>query len=292
MSRIDLSSLPGESLLHKLLQYFKKVGADLKKGFHIVRPEVLGREPQRGENCKLTALSEALEQAAFKAKKPHLALYKNKKHLMSLRKLAKKQGSVVGEMYSVQSLVATAKEAGFDMDVFSHTNEDDYIEQLKILVDKNLAPMVFYDLDRARCREGFPYIGDGRNEHAAVVVGYYKNCFDETHFIVTFWNKFYDFDGIELALSACHSLVERREEETFKKLSEKDAEVQDLLAIQDDALEGKFSGLLLAVNCDSGNASCRRLRATRSRSRSVTLSSTWNVSSTQLCSSRLHQALR
>ena len=42
------------------------------------------------------------------------------------------------------------------------------------------------------------------------------------------------------------------EEETFKKLSEKDAEVQELLAKQDDALEGKFTGLLLAVNCDSG----------------------------------------
>ena len=42
------------------------------------------------------------------------------------------------------------------------------------------------------------------------------------------------------------------EEETFKKLSEKDTEVQELLAAQDQALEGKFSGLLLAVNCDSG----------------------------------------
>ena len=42
------------------------------------------------------------------------------------------------------------------------------------------------------------------------------------------------------------------EEETFKKLSEKDEEVQQLLARQDDALEGKFSGLLLCVNCDNG----------------------------------------
>ncbi len=42
------------------------------------------------------------------------------------------------------------------------------------------------------------------------------------------------------------------EEETFKKLSEKDEEVQKLLADQDEALEGKVSGLLLAINCDSG----------------------------------------
>jgi len=42
------------------------------------------------------------------------------------------------------------------------------------------------------------------------------------------------------------------EEATFKQLSEKDEGVQKLLADQDQALEGKISGLLLSVNCDSG----------------------------------------
>lgn len=42
------------------------------------------------------------------------------------------------------------------------------------------------------------------------------------------------------------------EEVTFKQLSEKDEGVQKLLADQDQALEGKISGLLLCVNCDSG----------------------------------------
>ncbi|MEQ1831020.1 MAG: hypothetical protein ABL921_34050, partial [Pirellula sp.] len=42
------------------------------------------------------------------------------------------------------------------------------------------------------------------------------------------------------------------EEETFKLLSERDSEVQALLAKQDGAIDGKMSGLLLAVNCDSG----------------------------------------
>jgi outer membrane protein assembly factor BamB len=42
------------------------------------------------------------------------------------------------------------------------------------------------------------------------------------------------------------------EEATFKQLSEKDEGVQQLLADQDNALEGKVSGLLLAINCDSG----------------------------------------
>ena len=42
------------------------------------------------------------------------------------------------------------------------------------------------------------------------------------------------------------------EEATFKQLAEKDEDVQQLLADQDNALEGKVSGLLLAINCDSG----------------------------------------
>ena len=42
------------------------------------------------------------------------------------------------------------------------------------------------------------------------------------------------------------------EESTFQKLTEKDAEVQQLLNAQDDALEGKSGGKLLAVNTETG----------------------------------------
>lgn len=42
------------------------------------------------------------------------------------------------------------------------------------------------------------------------------------------------------------------EESTFQKLTERDAEVQNLLKQQDDAIEGKTGGQLLAVNIDSG----------------------------------------
>lgn len=43
------------------------------------------------------------------------------------------------------------------------------------------------------------------------------------------------------------------EEKTFKQLSERDPEVQALLAKQDDAIEGKYSGKLMAIDCDSSN---------------------------------------
>jgi hypothetical protein len=46
------------------------------------------------------------------------------------------------------------------------------------------------------------------------------------------------------------------EEETFKRLSERDTEVQNLLSVQDDALEGKISGLLLCVDCETSKIEC------------------------------------
>jgi len=47
------------------------------------------------------------------------------------------------------------------------------------------------------------------------------------------------------------------EEATFQQLTEKDPQVQALLAQQDDALEGKEGGLLLAINAETGEEAQR-----------------------------------
>ena len=47
------------------------------------------------------------------------------------------------------------------------------------------------------------------------------------------------------------------EEATFQQLTEKDPQVQELLAQQDDALEGKEGGLLLAINAETGQEAQR-----------------------------------
>ncbi|WP_133128115.1 hypothetical protein [Legionella nagasakiensis] len=218
MGPIDFDTLPGQSVLHKLLHYFKAC-ADLKKGFHIIVPEVLPAETQRGETCKLKALADSMQHAAYKAHATRPPLYKDRRYVgPSLRQLAKIHGSAVGEVYSLEMLLAICHDAGFSATTYAPFNEDEYILQVSQLVDKNLAPVVFYDLDKTPGeRYGFPRIGDGSNEHGATVVAYYKTQYDETRFIVTMWGRYYDFDGMELALSACHSLVERRTPETFVK---------------------------------------------------------------------------
>ncbi len=61
--------------------------------------------------------------------------------------------------------------------------------------------------------------------------------------------------GDELFVAGPLDMID--EEETFKKLSEKDSEVQSLLAAQDDALNGGVGGLLLSINCSSGEVDKR-----------------------------------
>ncbi|MCC6509983.1 MAG: PQQ-binding-like beta-propeller repeat protein [Pirellulaceae bacterium] len=61
--------------------------------------------------------------------------------------------------------------------------------------------------------------------------------------------------GDELFVAGPLDMID--EEETFKKLSEKDAEVQQLLNAQDDALNGGVGGLLLSVNCATGEVDQR-----------------------------------
>lgn len=56
--------------------------------------------------------------------------------------------------------------------------------------------------------------------------------------------------GDELFVAGPLDMID--EEETFKKLTAKDAEVQQLLTAQDDALNGGVGGLLLSVNCATG----------------------------------------
>ncbi|MFO1066879.1 MAG: PQQ-binding-like beta-propeller repeat protein [Pirellulales bacterium] len=56
--------------------------------------------------------------------------------------------------------------------------------------------------------------------------------------------------GDELFIAGPLDMID--EEETFQQLSEKDPKVQTLLAAQDDALNGGVGGLLLSVNCGTG----------------------------------------
>lgn len=230
MTHINLSDLDGVLLLEKLTHYMQE-HADISKPYRMTNPVAISQELQRGETCKLLSLSTAMGQVAGHHGVFFPPLYKGKRSAgPSLREIAKGHGSKVGEMYSVQSLVETCKDAGFESRIYEPTNEDQYIEQLISSVNDNHTPIVFFDMNSSwSLRYGLPQIGTGENEHAAVVVGYYKTEWDETRFIVTHSNKYFDFDAKELALSACYSLTEMREAETFVKVRSQEGITQWIL---------------------------------------------------------------
>jgi outer membrane protein assembly factor BamB len=56
--------------------------------------------------------------------------------------------------------------------------------------------------------------------------------------------------GAKLFVAGPLDLID--EEATFKQISQRDESVQELLEVQDQALNGKFSGLLLTIDCETG----------------------------------------
>lgn len=218
MSHINLTTLPGTNISEKLAFYLQQ-HADLTKPEGHTVPLAAQTESQRGENCKLVALANAIEHVALRTNTPRVPLYKNKSSPVSLRRIAKAHGSKVGEMYTLESLQSTCQDAGFMSQAYAPQSEEGYILLIKQLVDDNLAPIIFFDLDSTRGeRYGLPRMGDGKNEHAGVVAGYYTNAHDETHFLVLYWGRYYDIIARELAFSSFHSLADRREVETFCKV--------------------------------------------------------------------------
>lgn len=202
------------------LQTYLNHNAQIDSTFFLINPLPSLEISQRGETCKLFALANAIENEALKNNLRPLPLYKNRNcSQTSLRQLAKKNGSAVGEMYSIESLTKTAQDSGYISTVYAPYDEYEYIRQLEKIIEENKMPIIFYDID-LNPGDNFqhPYLGDGKNEHAAIIVGFYKTFSDETHFIVMQYNEFYDFNGMNLAFASLYSLSEQREPETFKKV--------------------------------------------------------------------------
>lgn len=188
----------------------------------LVDPVTTSHIPQRGESCKLKALHEAMCFARSEDPDKVPPLYKDRgrygEGLFSVREVAKRYAaSAVGEIYTLDQLRRTAFFSGFVPKSYCPSTEDEYLFQLMRLLEQNQPVVVFYDCDLTPGeRYGSPRIGDGGNEHAGFVVGYYLDPYDQPHFIVKIWDQYHDFDGMELALSAMNLLQQRKPERFVK----------------------------------------------------------------------------
>jgi len=219
MHKLPLNDISGDNDIDKL-SYLLEQTAGFKCKW--VDPICFDKTSQVGETCKLKALHEVMTHFTNKERHPSIVpLYEDmtKKPspspFSSLFSIARDEGSQVGEMYSMESLERLCNTMDFDSEaIFPHTT-DEYVSILRQKIDNQMLSIVFFDVD---CTEGarfaLPRIGDGGNEHAVILIGYYFNEWDETQFIAYCWDDYYIYDGMELALSA-FSLPKQHPPEVF-----------------------------------------------------------------------------
>lgn len=193
---------------------------------------------QRGQTCKLYALSNAMEWLSdtySNQNTPHQVRKNNKgikpknKKTISIRQRAKEMlGSKVGEVYGDLNLIKLAKDNGFDnFKSISCSTIAEYCAIIKSAIDKNLMPLVFFDVNVSDYNQGQPYNSHGSHEHAAVVYGYYHTPKGELKFQIGQWGKFYDFSAVELAISN-FQLSKVRKAEKFIKFENRWVNAEDV----------------------------------------------------------------
>jgi len=191
---------------------------------------------QKGSTCKLVAVMNALTYHYTMGNLNHcpLPLYKNRdqKVTLSARQVAKKKaGSAVGEMYTEKMFSTFIKGLGettgdetlidakieFKRFEDDKSNQDSYVNYLKKTIDENNnIPIIFFDVEVNSSSEGQPRpLGDGSQEHGAIVVGY---CYDKTNisFILGQWGNYYIVDGKELAAASSHLAMKHSPAKFYK----------------------------------------------------------------------------
>lgn len=233
MPKIEINTADGTTARVELLNYMQ---AQTKRpSTASIIPVLTGQlTEQRGETCKLKALYEAISLSALETGATAPKLYAQRTHETqpTIRRMAKGVGSVVGEIYSMHQLTELAKRLGYPSITYRATSPDDYLVKLTEWIDTGNAVVVFYEMDRRHDhdRYSYPAISHGEeNEHAIVVVGYYRTEFDEVRLIVKNWDEYYDMDGMEMALSSM-SLPETRTPEVFGKVYFNPAEEDNSVA--------------------------------------------------------------
>lgn len=231
MAKIDLFQCGS---IEAFIQWRMKTGSSWKLLDPLPKPVI-----QHGQTCKLYALSVAMGWQYTKCKgaipippparkrdisygynpkifqqQPQSQQQQQEKSVASLRKQAKeKYGSKVGEVYDHRTLLALAKENGFGQSRVIASNADEYVSHLKTEIDRNNAPVVFFDVSS----QGEPIDVNSEREHGAVLGGYYVEKNDQLNFILLQWGEYFHVNASELLKSAGQLSLSRKPE-IFSKL--------------------------------------------------------------------------
>ncbi|MGD9591022.1 MAG: hypothetical protein AB7V32_00710, partial [Candidatus Berkiella sp.] len=203
---------------------------------------------QRGQTCKLYALSNAMEWLSENYSNQPVPPIVRKQKLPneqnSIRQLAKGLiGSEVGEVYGDLNLLKVAKDSGFtNFKSIECSTIAQYCAVIQTAIDHNLIPIVVFDVKLSGSNTGHPFNNNGLHEHAAVISSYFHTKSGELRFNAGQWGHYYGFSAIELAQSN-FQLSEVRKPEMFIKSQGGWLNAKDFS--QNDIQEMKKQGAIL-----------------------------------------------
>lgn len=221
---------------HQNLEQFAK--NYIKKINGVYAMKILAARPQKqhGLTCQINALSMAMQwlHQTYQTAKPfpvRKQFYANddksnpdRKNQLSLRNIAKKCGSAIGEMYHMEKLREIAQRNGYShVDIVDATdpkngeiNPNQYLSTLIKAIKNGEAPIVFYNSDI----HGDPFHEKSNTcEHAAIIIGYFMHQ-NENIGLCFFAMQSYVYSWIPAKnlIASTNALSTKREPATYYEL--------------------------------------------------------------------------
>jgi hypothetical protein len=171
---------------------------------------------QRGHICKLVAPNTLANYyyCIRESLPPPVPTRKSEQFsaTVSLRYYAKVMGSEVGEVYDINHLSEIIESIDYSPDILETTSST-FIPTILDSLDKDLAPLIFFDVDLKTGKAG---CFGGKNEHCAVIAGYFTDTQGQLKFLTLHWGRYYIYNAKDLERSSAQ-LMEIRKPETFAK---------------------------------------------------------------------------
>lgn len=138
---------------------------------------------QTGHNCKTVAIA-AIDQYYGKLLDyPYFPLHKAKKHAFSIRQLAKRKGSVQGELLEIQQITDCFSDLAYETKIIKCHDVNHFQKSIQENLTQGNLMIGFFSVDRTSGQPSSNYVN---NEHAAVIHG-----LEGENLVFTHWNKKY-----------------------------------------------------------------------------------------------------
>ena len=170
---------------------------------------------QTGSNCKTIAITALDQYYADKLGYPSIPLHKRYQGvgLLSTRQIAKKLGSLQGELLEVGLIEDILTDMGYEAEIVDCKTIDFFREQIIDSLEKDNPLITFFAVSADYHTLGLPTrFYNGLNEHDAVIMGFDSKTDQVT---MMHWGQYYTCPLKDLFKST-NSLPEQRDQELYK----------------------------------------------------------------------------